>query len=209
MDIGALLSQIDFGTYWGIFFIGILIATTAMSTGVDGAIFWAPVLLLLYGVEPAAAVACAIFIELFGFGSGLYGYTKRKKVLFKQGAFLLIFTIPLGVLGAYISKILPINFLISIIAIICLVLAFSNFRRAELEDHHKERDIKNPALKHKKLGGFLTSIGGFFAGAIGVGIGETNNYYLLIKNKYPATFATGTTIFIIAVTDLFCSLFMG
>lgn len=40
-----MLTFFDYQTFWPIFPIGIMIATTAMSTGIDGAIFWAPVLL--------------------------------------------------------------------------------------------------------------------------------------------------------------------
>ncbi len=171
----------------------------------DGAIFWAPVLLLVYKVEPSVAISCAIFIELFGFGSGVYGYSKRKKIRYKQAAFLLMFTIPLGVLGAYVSKILPSDALIVIISMVCIALAYMNYSNGKKKI--KTRGSKDAKLENKKLGGISSTIGGFFAGAIGVGIGESNNYYLLIKNKYPVTFAAGTTVFMVAVTDVFISLF--
>lgn len=199
------LAQIDIATYWSIFLFGLLISTTAMSTGVDGAIFWAPLLLLVYKVDPAVAISCAIFIELFGFGSGVYGYAKRKKIKFKEAGFLLLFTIPLGVLGAYVSKILPSNILILMISAACIILAVMNFKRRKLKIQEKKPE--ELTIEKKWLGGIMSTIGGFFAGAIGVGIGETNNFYLLIKNKFPVTYAAGTTIFMVAATDLFISIF--
>jgi hypothetical protein len=97
-NIIGIFSQIDFQTYWCVFFFGLAISITAMSTGIDGAIFWAPVLLIVYKVEPSVAIACAICIEIFGFGSGIYGYARRGKIQYKAALYLLKFTIPVGIL---------------------------------------------------------------------------------------------------------------
>lgn len=201
----SYLSQLDYHTYWTVFFFGLLISTTAMSSGIDGAVFWAPVLLLIYKVDPAVAIACAIFIEIFGFGSGIYGYAKSKKIKYKQAAYLLMFTIPMGVIGAFVSKILPENILILLISLSCFFLVAMNLRRAKT--HVEVRDPKDLSLRNKKMGGILSMIGGFFMGAIGVGVGETNHYYLLMKNKYPTTYAVGTSVFMIAISAFFCSVF--
>ncbi|MBU0668075.1 sulfite exporter TauE/SafE family protein [Patescibacteria group bacterium] len=201
----SLLSQLDYHTYWGVFIFGILISTTAMSSGIDGAVFWAPVLLIVYRVEPSVAIACAIFIEIFGFGSGIYGYVKRKKIKYREALYLLMFTIPMGMLGAYVSKLLPEKFLIFLISLSCLFLIVVNVKRAKM--HVEVRKPDDLSLRNMKLGAILSMIGGFFVGTIGIGIGETNHYYLLIRNKYPTTFAVGTSVFMIAITAFFCSLF--
>lgn len=205
MDIVSILSQIDFATYWGVFIFGLAISATAMSTGIDGAVFWAPVLLLIYKVDPAVAIACAIAIEVFGFGSGVYGYAKNKKILYKQACFFLIFAIPLGILGAYVSKIVSANLLISLIGLSCIILMVINWRRAKFTMH--EKDSKKLELKNKGVGGLVNGIGGFFTGIIGIGIGEANHYYLLIKNRYPIAYASGTSVFTIAVTAIVCTVF--
>ncbi len=201
----SILSQIDIATYWGVFLFGLAISATAMSTGIDGAVFWAPVLLLVYKVDPAVAIACAIAIEVFGFGSGVYGYAKKKKILYKQGLFFLIFAIPLGIFGAYVSKIVSANLLISLIGISCVVLTVVNWRRAKFDK--AEKDSKNLQLKQKGIGGLVNGIGGFFTGIIGIGIGEANHYYLLIKNRYPIAYASGTSVFTIAITAFICTVF--
>lgn len=196
---------IDIQTYWGIFPIGVGIASLAMLTGVDGAAFWGPVLLLAYNVDPAVAVACGIFIEVFGFGSGVYGYAVRGKIIFRDAVPLLFIAVPLGIAGASIAKALPAAAITGAVATGCLYLAFRNAGRARLLiPERAETDLH---LEQKPLGYLLTGIGGFFTGAIGFGLGETNNYYMLIKNRFPVAYASGTTVFMIAVTAFVTSLF--
>jgi len=195
----------DYSTYWGIFPLGILIATLAMSTGIDGAVFWAPVLLFLYKLDPITAIACGIFIEVFGFGSGVYGYAIKKKIRYREAFELMLFTIPFGLLGAFASKLLPGKVLISLIGISSIILIFNNIYRAKQKI--KERSFDKLFLKNKPLGYFLSALGGFFTGTIGVGIGEANHYYLLMKNRYPVVWCSGTTVFMIAITAFVASVF--
>ncbi|TAN45475.1 MAG: sulfite exporter TauE/SafE family protein [Nitrospirae bacterium] len=199
------MPPIDFQTYWGIFPLGIAISTLAMLTGIDGAAFWGPALLLLYGVDPAVAVACGIFIEVFGFGSGVYGYARRGKILFRYALPFLVVAVPFGLAGAYISKTLSPTAIAAAIGIGCLFLAYRNFERARLSIQETAPDSLH--IENKSAGYLLSGIGGFFTGVIGFGLGETNNYYLLIKNRFPATYATGTTVFMIALTAFAASLF--
>ena len=103
------------------------------------------------------------------------------------------------------SKMLPENLLILLISLSCVFLIVVNLRRAK--SHVDVRDVNDLELENKKLGGILSVIGGFFMGAIGVGVGETNHYYLLMRNKYPTTYAVGTSVFMIALSALFCSVF--
>jgi uncharacterized membrane protein YfcA len=57
------------------------------------------------------------------------------------------------------------------------------------------------------LGLFLSAVGGFFTGIIGVGIGEINHYYIMMKNRYPVSYASGTTVYMIAITAFLASIF--
>ncbi|MBF0475230.1 MAG: sulfite exporter TauE/SafE family protein [Deltaproteobacteria bacterium] len=209
MDIAHLASEliyrIDYHTYWGVFLFGLLISATAMSTGIDGAIFWEQVLLFVYGLEPSVAIAYAIGIEVFGFGSGLYGYAKYRKIQYHVAIFLLIFALPLGIIGAAMSKVLPADVLIFLMGVGCVVLAINNVYRARTKT--QERLPGELEIVNKPLGAFLGAVGGFFSGAIGVGIGEIDHYYLMMKNKYPVPYTSGTAVFMVAVTAIACTLF--
>ena len=67
---------------WFMFPISILIATIAMSSGVGGAIFFAPILLLGLGLPPEVAIGVGLITEVFGFTSGVVAYLRRKLVDF-------------------------------------------------------------------------------------------------------------------------------
>jgi hypothetical protein len=199
------MPPIDFQTYWSLFPAGIVIASVAMCTGIDGAAFWGPVLLLGYGVDPAVAVASGIFIEIFGFSSGVYGYARSGKILFRHALPLLLFAVPFGLVGAYISKRVSPGAITAAVGAGCLFLAFRNIKRARYA--LTEQPAEDLRLIQKPAGYLLSGIGGFFTGAIGFGLGETNNYYLLMKNRFPVTYSSGTTVFMIAVTALTTSAF--
>lgn len=60
--------------YWFMLPIAILIATTAMASGVGGATFFAPLFIIGLGLPPEVAIGTGLITEVFGFASGLYAY---------------------------------------------------------------------------------------------------------------------------------------
>lgn len=58
--------------YGFMFPVAILIATTAMASGVEGGTFFAPVFILALRLSPEVAIGTALITEVFGFVSGLY-----------------------------------------------------------------------------------------------------------------------------------------
>ena len=61
--------------YWFMFPISILIATTAMASGVEGATFFTPLFILALRRSPKIAIGTGLITEVFGFASGLYEST--------------------------------------------------------------------------------------------------------------------------------------
>ena len=98
--------DLDFG-FWYLFPISILIATTAMASGIGGAVFFAPLFILGLKLEPAVAVGTALTTELFGFSSGLFAYWRRRLIDFKLGRSLLLFSIPAAIVGSLASDVFP------------------------------------------------------------------------------------------------------
>ena len=81
----------DFTLYWFMFPVSILIATTAMASGIGGAAYFTPLFLVVfpllgpeYVMTPVAAVGTALFIETFGFSSGFVGYYRKRLIDFKS-----------------------------------------------------------------------------------------------------------------------------
>ena len=66
--------------YWFMFPISILIATTAMASGVEGATFFTPLFILALGLSPEIAIGTGLITEVFGFASGLYAYARKRLI---------------------------------------------------------------------------------------------------------------------------------
>ena len=72
----------DFTLYWFMFPVSMLVATTAMLSGIGGAALFMPIFLLIFPLlgpeypltSPVAAIAVALLTETFGFSSGFVGY---------------------------------------------------------------------------------------------------------------------------------------
>lgn len=65
---------------WYLFPTSILIATIAMTSGIGGAVFFAPLFIIVLKLEPAVAVGTALTTELFGFSSGVIVYWRRRLI---------------------------------------------------------------------------------------------------------------------------------
>ena len=66
--------------YWFMFPLALLIATTAMTSGVEGATFFSPLLMLVLGLSPEVAIGTGLITEFFGFASGLYAYHRKRLI---------------------------------------------------------------------------------------------------------------------------------
>ena len=58
--------------YWYMLPIFILIATIAITSGVEGATFFAPIFILVLKLPPEVAIGVGLITEVFGFASGLF-----------------------------------------------------------------------------------------------------------------------------------------
>ena len=113
---------------WFMFPISILIATIAMSSGVGGAIFFAPILLLGLGLPPEVAIGVGLITEVFGFTSGVVAYLRRKLVDFKLAKAILVFSIPMAILGVFAANFVNPDILRAILGVGLLAVAFSLLR---------------------------------------------------------------------------------
>lgn len=194
--------------------MGIAVATAAMGTGIDGAAFWAPILLLGYGIEPHTAIACGVFIEFFGFGSGTVGYAGKKKIMYGTAGLMLTAGLAAAVMGALLSKQIPQKSMVFIMGTGCAFLVCYNAIQARALANKAGHGVcpdaatvaDNPPAHRRFAGLVLSAIGGFFTGTIGVGLGITNNYYFHALKRYPVPLSSGTSVFIIAITAFFTSI---
>ena len=212
--------------FWYLFPISIAIATLAMSSGIGGAVFFSPLFILALKLDPKIAIGSALATELFGFLSGLVAYTRAKLIDFKVALILLIFSVPMAVLGSVYSDLIPAIILKAIFAVGLAFIAFQLFNswrkeeREKKEAEHKEEfaedyeseltDSKGRTFKYtvcnKNMGRSFAAIGGAFFGMISVGLAELQEYHLVARCKVPTPVAVGTSIFVVVVTALAASI---
>ena len=211
---------------WYLLPISILIATIAMSSGIGGAVFFSPLFMLVLKLDPVVAVGTALITELFGFSSGLVAYMKARLIDYKLGLNLLLFAVPLAILGTVFGSEIPPDILKAIFAVGIIFIGtqlFTSWRKEEREknedDRKKEYKIHYEKLLidkqgkeykytvcHKDMGRFFAAIGGAFVGMISVGLAELQEYHLVAKCKVPPPVAVATSIFVVVITVLVASL---
>jgi len=104
MDFAAF----DWTLYWFMFPVAILVATSAMLSGIGGAAIFAPIFLIIFPLlgpeyplgSLAAAIGVALFTEVFGFSSGFVGYYRKGLIDFKSAVPFIIVGVPIGIVGA-------------------------------------------------------------------------------------------------------------
>jgi len=126
----------DLTLYWFMFPVSMVVATLAMFSGIGGAALFTPIFLLIFPLlgseytlaSASAAIASALFTELFGFSSGFLGYYMKRLIDFSMSKSFLLIAVPSGVLGALLLKYVDQTLLRFAYGILMLVLTYILFR---------------------------------------------------------------------------------
>lgn len=210
------------------FFVGIVIATLAMTLGMGGALMFSPFFIIVFPLigipplSPADAFGAALLIEVFGFASGLVGYGRRKLIDYKTASALLIVSIPFAIIGTIIKReLLDPGILNTVFGSILIILAIYVYLNTQKEQQGPPTPSKNSPMRHltdkenntyeyqicnQYQGRVMAGLGGASVGLISVGIGETTVTTLRVRCGVPMRIATGTSVFVVAVTVMFAAL---
>ena len=205
------------------FLASIAIATLATASGIGGAIFFAPIFLLVLGLDPTVAFGAALLTQLFGLSSGLSVYLRARLVDFRLGASLLVFSVPASLLGVMLADQVPQDALKGVFALVLLLISVQMFR-AWLQDDPGTLDILSGEADpnscvlidalgceyryssgSKYWGAVFAGIGGALLGMITVGLAELQEYNLVARCRVPPPVAIGTSIFVLGVTVVVAS----
>lgn len=209
--------------YWYMFPISILVATTAMASGVGGATFFAPIFILGLRLPPEVAIGTGLITEVFGFASGLYAYARKKLIDYKLGLNLLMVTVPLALVGTWMAGSIAPDYLKIVLGMGLFAIAISFLRAPDHSDvKHMDKLIlaeyggKNAETSlttadgeeirytvcNKNEGRLISGAGGLFVGMISTGLGELNSYFLLQRCRVPSRVSVATSVFVVAITAL-------
>ncbi len=212
--------------YWYMLPVSILVATTAMASGVEGATFFAPIFILGLRLPPEVAIGVGLITEVFGFASGLTAYARKRLIDYKLGLGLLLVTVPVALLGTWLAIGIPTAILKTILGVGLFAVAL-NFLRAPdhsdvtlLDEASRTNSGPNQGETHlitadgeeiryticnKTEGRLISGIGALFMGMISTGLGEMNGYFLMQRCRVPSKVAVATSVLIVAVTALVAS----
>ena len=205
--------------YWFMFPIGITIAIIAMSTLVGGATFFSPLFMLVLSLEPKIAIATALMIQVFGFGTGLIRYISQKCIDYKMGIALLFITIPYALIGSFISTQLNPYYIRILLGFMILYIGYNLFNHNKINVRRKGKKIRSFSMqtfqrKTNKINLtgeemqsniLKTSFGSLFLGMTSAGLGEILGFEWIKKTTTNLKTIVATTIFVIAITTLVTS----
>ena len=215
----------DWAIYWFMFPVPMLVATTAMLSGIGGAALFTPLFLIVFPLlgpeymlaSAVAAIGVALLTETFGFSSGFVGYYRRGLVDFRGAIPFIAVGVPVAVAGALLAQFTNAKILKASYGVLMLVLAVVMMR------HHEDdlalagatggptggremrtittRDGRDYIFRAPRqgIGAIATSVGAFLTGMVSVGIGEVVMPQLAKRNRVPVPVAAATSVLIVIV----------
>jgi hypothetical protein len=156
-------------SFWLAFPAGICIATIVTIVGFGGGILWMPFLLMVFRIEPTAALLTSLVIQTAGTASGSFAYVRSKKADVRLALLLLAVGLPGLAVGAYIGHRLTLSHIGLIIGLISLGTALlfvsSNHKYGE---EGNDRVEFGTACKHSWIAGVMAVM----CGMLTINIGE-------------------------------------
>ncbi|MCW4034519.1 MAG: sulfite exporter TauE/SafE family protein, partial [Candidatus Bathyarchaeota archaeon] len=190
----------------------------ASMCGLGGGFILVPTLILVFNLPPQSAVAISI-VAMFGTTiSATLGYLKQKRVDFKLAVLYDVFDIPGVIIGAYLTTILPKDFLIGLCGFFILFLSLlmlrnlrkktcaTGFSSVKEEDGwgRKVQDSMNHVFEYKirKPGLVVLSslMSGLVTGLAGLGGGITDTTTMILLGV-PSHIAVASSEFAMALTN--------
>lgn len=181
--------------YWYMLPACMVIATIAMAAGIGGATFYVPFILIVLKVPISSAVAIGIFVEVFGFAAGVYNYARAGQIDYKLAKKLLRWALSFTIIGVFLNRLIE-----PTIVEYVLILALMIFSTQILFAKHKK--ISGPKKEYEFRGGLIAGIGGILLGFVSSGLGESNEYNLLVRYRRSPAVVAGTSVLIVSVSAL-------
>ncbi len=209
--------------YGYMFFVSVAVAMVAMASGVGGATFFAPILILGLRLPPEVAIGIGLITEVFGFASGVWAYARKKLIDYRLGLTLLVVTVPMALVGTWASNLIAAEHLKLILGMGLVAVAISFLRAPKPEDvnvmdaaidetrgQERGETCLVPSdgeqicytVCNKTEGRLIAGVGGLFVGMISTGLGELNGYFLLQRCRVPSAVSVATSVFVVAITAL-------
>jgi uncharacterized membrane protein YfcA len=212
-------------TYWYLFPIAIAIAFLANGAGIGGATFFTPLFILVLGLEPQVAVGVALITEVFGFASGVSAHARARTIDWKVARMLAVVSVPTAIVGSLVAGFISPDVLKVILGLGLLAVAVAFIRHSDVQEEAaaiaRGEGVVQPSTTRRIVtrdgetlqyelcrhneGRWFAGVGGALVGLISTGLGELNNYALVIRCRIPTRITVATSAAVVAVTALAAS----
>ncbi len=198
-------------SYWGFFFIGILAAIIANTTGAGGGIVFLPAFITL-GLTPTQALATSFAIQCFGMSAGSIAWLKHtytQPELAKNFGLVLLLSSLASIFGLLITQwceipsYIDIQKLFGIFSLIISILIF--LKLSLLQASHSTRALNLTPLLLILIT-LIAFIGGIITAWLSIGVGEILAV-LLIMVGFRVHFSIAIAVCVSAITVLFGTIF--
>ncbi len=205
--LGATTMDITTGLL--LLIIGLIAGCYGTIVGAGGGFIFVPALLLILHTDPAIAAGSGLVIVLINSISGMIGYAKQKKIVYKTGLTIGISALPGSVLGVWLLQVYSSNYFYVIFASILVGLGIFLFsknttilRKRQQESVTRARTTdavepiveKTTAIQSKwliPLGFFM----GILSSYLGIGGGWLLVPILIYTFRLSTHYAVATSIF--------------
>jgi uncharacterized membrane protein YfcA len=212
--------------------ISIVAGASAAFVRYSSAILIIPILILVWNVEPAAALSAGLITDVFFLLFRLYPQIIKKTIDYPLSSKLSVTAVPAAVLGAWVACLIPGNLLNILLGTGLVAVAFSYLNmisRKKIEeldqlisnkygaslyetqitksDGHYFRYSASHLIKAR----LLFVLGGFFTGMLSLNLGKYGKYVLLRKSEVSSEVSASVATLIhltIAVVAAITCIFM-
>lgn len=187
--------------------VSLLICITVCALAMEAAVLFIPSFLFLFpritsgfpAMTPNAAIGLALVIEAFGYTSSVLGYWYRKQISWRIAGLAIILTIPLALALRVVSYFIQPGGLMLTFGTLLLILAVVLHRTHNARVDTIGSDIST-AISFDKKDWLAVGAAGFFAGLVGIAVGEIMNTLLFLRKRLPLRQSVGTSAAILHLT---------
>ena len=184
--------------------LGFIVGLIAAFFGIGGGVLFVPILIIIFNLPPTIAVGTSLLAIFITSTSSTIAYARQKKIYYKLGLILEMASVPGAVIGAYITTIIPGEYLKKVFSIFLVFVAINIMHRGEKRSKVENTSDKHLAYPGRKLWMALlfSFLAGLLSATLGIGGGVLKTPIMILILELPIHNAIATSCFMITITSL-------